>query len=676
MLLYILKSTAILAILISLYKLFLEQETMHTFKRYYLLGAILLAYTIPLLTFVEYVEIPVVAQTVERANPNQATFLNAPYESDLMAYVPRVLWSVYFLGLALFGFKFIKNLSHIITKIRRNPKLRINRITNVLLNQRISPHTFFSYIFLNRQRFEAKQIPPEVLLHEETHAKQKHSLDVLFIEFLQVIMWFNPFIYVTKKSIKLNHEFLADREVLTKGVPPALYQNILLRFSSDPHNQHSAELANAINYSSIKKRFTVMKTKTSKKSMVLRSIAVLPIMALLILGFSERKVTVIASTIKTNVPSITQHIPAEKIDIRITKNGDLILQNKDIVTLKSLKSNLLKFNAQLSKAQRSQNVRAEILANPEVPSDVLEAIETILVDYGVSQVNIIGPEESTVPPLETIELKGASQEQINTYNSLAKKYNAQPVKTRTVPLKDLQTLEKLYRSMNAQQKQEAHPFPECLPQEGASRKLMAEYNKLAKYYNEMDSSHMKIVKKDVARLKYIHDLMSDKQRADAEPFPVFPEPPLPPKAPKSPKVKKGEKSDIPAPPAPPSPLRHQDVKAPNVIDEIIANQDPYDNVNNMSITSKPTKAVIPSKEVTPVYRISPPPTPPTPISPLDHVIAMAKKDAVFYYEGKKIPSDKAIQILKKNTNINIDTRGSKSKQPVVRLSTEPIFIKN
>ena len=419
-----------------------------------------------------------------------------------------------------------------------------------------------------------------------------------------------------------------------------------------------------------------MKTKTSKKSMVLRSIAVLPIMALLILGFSERKVTLIESTIKTNVPSITQHIPAEKIDIRITKNGDLILQNKDIVTLKSLKSNLLKFNAQLSKAQRSQNVRAEILANPEVPSDVLEAIETILVDYGVSQVNIIGPEESTVPPLETIELKGASQEQINTYNSLAKKYNAQPVKTRTVPLKDLQTLEKLYRSMNAQQKQEAHPFPECLPQEGASRKLMAEYNKLAKYYNEMDSSHMKIVKKDVARLKYIHDLMSDKQRADAEPFPVFPEPPLPPKAPKSPKVKKGEKSDIPAPPAPPSPLRHQDVKAPNVIDEIIANQDPYDNVNNMSITSKPTKAVIPSKEETPVYRISPPPTPPTPISPLDHVIAMAKKDAVFYYEGKKIPSDKAIQILKKNTNINIDTRGSKSKQPVVRLSTEPIFIKN
>lgn len=419
-----------------------------------------------------------------------------------------------------------------------------------------------------------------------------------------------------------------------------------------------------------------MKTKTSKKSMVLRSIALLPILALLIFGFSERKPIETESIVDTSIPSIEQHLPVEKIDIRIIKNEALFLQNKDLVTLNSLKSHLLKFNTQLSKAQRSQIVRAEILANPGTPINLLEDIEAILVDYGVAQVTIIGPKENNDPKLEIIDQKGATKEQIKTYNSLAKKYNAQPVNNRVIPFKDLQTLEKLYRSLNTQQKQEAHPFPECPPQEGASRKLMAEYNKLAKYYNEMDGNHMKILKKDVARLKYIYDLMSDKQRADAEPFPDFPKPPHPPKAPKSPKAKKGEKSDIQAPPAPPSPLEHQDVEAPNVIDEIIANQDPYDGLNAMRITSKPNNVVLANTEVTPVHRITQPPTPPIPITPLDHVIDMAKKDAVFYYEGKKIPSEKAIQILKKNTDINIDTQGSKSTQPVVRLSTEPIIIKN
>jgi Tfp pilus assembly protein PilW len=74
--------------------------------------------------------------------------------------------------------------------------------------------------------------------------------------------------------------------------------------------------------------------------------------------------------------------------------------------------------------------------------------------------------------------------------------------------------------------------------------------------------------------------------------------------------------------------------------------------------------------------IDPPPVPPTPISPLDHVVEMAKKNAIFYHEGKEISSDKAIDIIKKNKKINIDTRGSNNKRPVVKLSTEPIVIEN
>jgi len=72
----------------------------------------------------------------------------------------------------------------------------------------------------------------------------------------------------------------------------------------------------------------------------------------------------------------------------------------------------------------------------------------------------------------------------------------------------------------------------------------------------------------------------------------------------------------------------------------------------------------------------PPPPPKGPQSPLDHVIDMAKKGATFYYDGKKISSDKAIALLKSNNKINISSKGSKSDKPVVHLSSEPITIKN
>ena len=157
----------------------------------------------------------------------------------------------------------------------------------MLLEDLATPHTFFKYLFFNKFKFETKQIPQEILLHEQTHSKQKHSIDVLFIELLQIVFWFNPLIYFIKHAIKLNHEFLADQAVLNHGIETASYQKTLLNFSSNSKQPH---LANAINYSFIKKRFTIMRTHTTKRAIWLRSIVLLPLLAILIYGFSEKVV--------------------------------------------------------------------------------------------------------------------------------------------------------------------------------------------------------------------------------------------------------------------------------------------------------------------------------------------------------------------------------------------------
>ncbi|WP_051931019.1 M56 family metallopeptidase [Gillisia sp. Hel_I_29] len=296
---FFLKSAACLSIFYVFYKVLLENASMHTFKRIYLLCALVLSAVIPFITFYEYVQVEQAAGLVENSTAIITTFTTSSVESFNWT---QLLWGVYFLGVAFFGIKFIKNLISINFRILRNPKVKANGLINVLLKFSVEPHTFFSYIFLNKRRFENNDIPNEVLLHEKAHSEQYHSLDILFIEFLQVLVWFNPIIYLIKHAIKLNHEFLADRAVIQQGIARSNYQKILLAFSSPEHfsEPKGYQLASAINYSSIKKRFTVMKTHTSKRSMLLKSLLLLPLLALMLFSFTTKKVVSIDTVVNSD----------------------------------------------------------------------------------------------------------------------------------------------------------------------------------------------------------------------------------------------------------------------------------------------------------------------------------------------------------------------------------------
>lgn len=281
---YLLKSTAILAILLLFYKLLLERQDMHVFNRFYLLAALGVAIAVPYISFVTTIEIP--AQSVQAA-VSDAAVSPAPPPAESLPYFKLLLGSIFALGTLYFGVWFLRNLLALAKRIRQNPKLKTGPVTKVLLEEDLTPHTFLNYIFLNRTQFESGNVPQEVLEHEKAHALQKHSWDILLVELLQIALWFHPMIYLLKKEIKLNHEFLADKTVLKKGINPRRYQHILLSFSS---NDIHSSLVHPINYSSIKKRLTVMKTQSSKTAVWLRSLLVLPLTALLLYGFSGKEI--------------------------------------------------------------------------------------------------------------------------------------------------------------------------------------------------------------------------------------------------------------------------------------------------------------------------------------------------------------------------------------------------
>lgn len=656
MLLLILKSSACLAVFMLFYKLLLEKESIHTFKRFYLLGALILAILIPLITFTTYIEatpIDIPSNAFEMTTP--------PYVPEHMFmepknYWPTILWSIYEIGVLVFTIRFGMNLTNIIKRIKQNPKFKNQSLFHVLLTDLVPPHTFLNYIFFNKEKYEAQAIPKEVLIHEETHAKEKHALDILFIEILQIIFWFNPLLYLIKKDIKLNHEFLADQAVIKYGIELKNYQKTLLAFSS---NANEPQLANAINYISIKKRFTLMKTHTSKHAIWLRSLILLPLLAMLIFSFSSTNEVVKSDFSETENTNHT----ARSIEIEVLENETYKVD--DIHTTKeTFKSVINQLHQDITPEIRNQIINVHVNDGKAVSNEDVWFIYNALIDYGFHRIvtynQEIIREKGNIPYATTNsnkvdEQKGASKEQIAEYNKLAKFYNSQKGNDYTIKLSDMKRIKYLYDLMTKVQRKTAEPFPNFPPppppvreseSRSAKEKTNADKPYSYKYKNENGKTiTVKVLEKDNS----------------VPPPPPIPQDATPEQIAKYKKVQeeymakysvsKGKVSNIPPPP-PPVPADatpEQKEKYKKVHEEYYKKY----KVENGKVSE----------------RIPPPPPPPLDMEKL------AKENALFYYAGNKVSPDEALKIYNADKDLNIQVQDYGSKQPIVRMSKEPIRLK-
>jgi len=652
---YLLKSAACLAAFFVFYKIFLERENMHVLKRIYLLISLIGAIVIPLITFTEYVEIP---KLLNSFNYNVDNNIVAEVIEEPTNYLLIILGSIYVFGVLFFSIKFGKNLFDLFRKVKNNLIISQNGFKNVLLTLKVVPHTFFSYIFLNKRKFENNEIPQEVLLHEQAHAKQRHSLDVLFIELVQIVFWFNPLIFFFKKAIKLNHEFLADQAVLKNGVETSNYQKILLAFSS---SAQTPILANSINYSSIKKRFTVMKTQTSRKAIWLRTALLLPLLALLIYGFSTTQTIYTENTSEESLPKnlgIIENITIQLRDDKIAFVNDLP------ASLKTFPELLNKFNRNLSKKEKNDLVKITIESSKPIRMSLVYEITTILKEYGVTKIYVPG----------------------SIFDDTTK--NGKVLKTSDSGI-DIYAESTENDNINFEQTK-------------ATKEEMAEYKGLVKklYATKM------IKQKDVARINEIYYKKMSPDQQEANPLPKLPPPPPPPV---SQMVMKGEKSSIPLPPPPPPPSANGpnhgiyvfvsgetiyvngkltkvqnfkdainkvtsdwpekyykvwgvQINTENVDDDFINKINNEYRKTNIGKRSKKNVRFIPMKA-----QNIPPPPPPPPMPPLEYIKELANDGATFYLDDKKITSDKAIEFVTSNKTFCLNTDVENSK-PVVRLA--------
>ncbi|KIA91520.1 hypothetical protein OC25_20935 [Pedobacter kyungheensis] len=276
---YLLEANLYLVIFYGFYRLFLHRETFYGLNRSYLIFSSIVAFLLPFFQL-GFLKAPVIEQITAAPTPEMVVSPvivteNLPLESyqSSIFTIDNAIIAIYSLVTIVFLLKMLFNLSKIIS-MRKLPSVKLdNGVKLIDLKGSKIAFSFFKLLFLDPDLSEKNTI----LKHELVHIKQKHSLDVLLFEIIQIINWFNPIVYLVKKDIKLIHEYLADEETTKYDVEKYHYAMFLIQNSTGIQN---LTLTNQIFSSSIlKKRINMLNQKKSARWARLKLLLVLPVTA-------------------------------------------------------------------------------------------------------------------------------------------------------------------------------------------------------------------------------------------------------------------------------------------------------------------------------------------------------------------------------------------------------------
>jgi TonB family protein len=392
---FLVESGISLTIFTLIYLLFLRKETFFLLNRIYLMVSVVFSILLPFLHFQESTQMPSVMLgevTVTAMRFQNLLQTVTVYGSNLTVRIEQLVQSIgllkiiYLSGTGIFALLFFMRLIQITALILANESEVHNGIRIVKIRRDVTPFSFFNFVFINGNNADLPGMK-EMLAHELEHVRQRHSLDVMILELLTISQWFNPFIWLLKRSIRENHEFLADHGVLKPGVSSAAYRLLLLGSSME----QQPVIANNFNYSLIKIRIKMMtKIKSQKTAASKLALGIMATAALLIVFAFDKDENTAYSNKSTNTPvktevSLQQDKVYEKVEqMPVFPGGDQALMQYIIKEVKypeeAKKAGIqgkVYVSFVVSKDGNVMNAKIARSANPSLDKEALRVISAM-----------------------------------------------------------------------------------------------------------------------------------------------------------------------------------------------------------------------------------------------------------------------------------------------------------
>ena len=286
---HLLPITVTTVVLWLVYLLLFRNGNRLKFNRFFLMASMLLALAMPLLGLLSGTELPQVVNW--KQNLFNGVVLNEVVVTpDGQPVLPEVtvkasgqsrfsVWEViggiYIIGVGVMTLMFLFKLGKIIALIIRSPKRKMDGFTAVFTGRESGPFSFMRYAF-----FPDDNVDPDILRHEMSHIEHHHSWDILFIEVMMIMQWFNPFIYLYKRELQSLHEYQADRDVVATGTDKRNYMMLILQQCTAVD---FSGMSNNFSLILTKKRIKMITRNEKAKGLWWRLLATLPVLALLMI---------------------------------------------------------------------------------------------------------------------------------------------------------------------------------------------------------------------------------------------------------------------------------------------------------------------------------------------------------------------------------------------------------
>ncbi|NRT17011.1 hypothetical protein HNP99_003385 [Flavobacterium sp. 28A] len=322
---YLLKSSGLLALFFISYHLLLRKETFFNSNRWFLLLGLITSVGLPLLVYTKVVWVTPVASNFDYTT---IPLTIVAEQKSIMDYVPLISILLYGFVAMLLAAKLLYDFYNLKKLLKGKASYHQADYRLVDTKENLAPFSFFKTIVYNSELYDAIELE-NILEHEKVHSDQSHTLDVLISRAFCIIFWFNPFVWLYKKAVLQNLEFIADSEATKKLTDKKAYQITLLKITTQ---ENCDAITNHFYQSLIKKRIVMLNKSQSKKVNSWKYLLVIPALVAFVFMFQIKVVAQEIKKITTNVNEqvIDRTIDKDATDVEIQQLTKLLKEAQDV----------------------------------------------------------------------------------------------------------------------------------------------------------------------------------------------------------------------------------------------------------------------------------------------------------------------------------------------------------